>query len=130
MAKSIDDTVLDAALNILKTNADRIVICATQPTTYSQASTLVSGGGKRLAVKSITSGTWTGPADGDASGRKVTKNQETAVSIEESGTADHIAIIDDGASALLWVTTCTSQAVTAGNTATINAYKDEIADPT
>lgn len=127
MAKFVHDDVMDNGLSVFAT-ADKLIICEGQPTTYTQATTLKSGGGKRLAQQTIDSGDFTGPADGDSSGRKITVNQQTGITIEESGTADHVALVDDGASKLIAVTTMTSQAVTAANTATVNAWKDEIAD--
>lgn len=47
---------------------------------------------------------------------------------DASGTVTHVAICT--ASALLYVTTCTSQAVTSGNTVNVGALDVEIADPT
>jgi hypothetical protein len=67
-------------------------------------------------------------ANGDTNGRKVTVAQKSAVPIDASGTATHVAICD-GSNVLL-VTTCTSQALTSGGTVTIPTFKCETADPT
>jgi hypothetical protein len=48
--------------------------------------------------------------------------------VDTSGTATHVALCD--ATRLLYVTTCTSQALTSGNTVNIPAWDIEIADPT
>ncbi len=123
MAKIVDDSVLDGALNIIKNNVTGISVCSTQPTTRTEAITTYM-----LATKTITSTDCTGPVNGDVSGRKLTLNQQATITITNSGTAQHIALTS--ATTLLYVTTCTSQALTSGNTVTIPAWKIEIADPT
>jgi len=122
MAKSIHDDVLDAALDAIAA-ADEIVVCSAQPTTYVEAHTTYM-----LANHTLTSGDFTN-ANGDTSGRKVTVAQQADITITNSGTATHVALTDTGNAKLLLVTTCTSQSLTSGNTVTIPAFKDEIADP-
>lgn len=134
MAKFLHDDVIDAALAVLQ-GGDRQTICTGQPTTYTQATEPKSGTG--FVLGEVVGGpAFTGPANGDTSGRKVTVDQKTGVVIDESarsGTegyqADHIAIAIDTGTKLLAVTTFAAQDVTAGNTATINAFKLEIQDP-
>jgi hypothetical protein len=121
MAKSVADAVLDAALNVIKTTGVLVTVCNAEPTTYAQASATY-----KLADVVSASGDFT-IANGDTSGRKVTVGQFAAVPVDTTGTATHIAICSG--SALLYVTTCTSQALTSGNTVTIPAWKIEIADP-
>lgn len=123
MAKLVDDSVLDAALNVIKNNGTAICICAAQPTTRAEATTTYM-----LAARAITGADFTGPTNGDTSGRKLTVNQEAALSVQNSGNAQHIAVVSD--TTLLYVTTCTAQQLTAGNTATIPAWDIEFADPT
>ncbi len=125
MAKIVHDDVFDGALNIIKNNATRICVCSTQPTTYAEATSTY-----KLAIKTITSSDFTGPANGDVSGRKLTSNAQSGLTVDASGTAAHIALCDSANSKLLYVTTCTSQALTAGNTTNIPAWDVEIADPT
>lgn len=126
MGKLVDDTVLDGALNIIKNNATQLSVCADTPTTYSNATT---AGAFRLALKTgLTSGDYTGPAD-DTSGRKLTVNAQSAISVSNSGTATHVALCGTAAT-LYYVTTCTSQALTAGNTVTVPLWKINIPDPT
>jgi len=123
MAKSVHNDILDAALNYIKNNATRICVDSTEPTTYTQAETTYM-----LVIKTISSSDFTGPADGDTSGRKVTSNQHTDVTITNSGTAAHIAFTVAG-SKLLFVTTCSNQALVATNKVTVPAWDIEIADP-
>jgi hypothetical protein len=101
-----------------------MALCSQAPTTYAEATSTYM-----LVLKTgLTSGSFTGPVNGDSSGRKLTKNAENGVSVTNTGTATHIALCSG--SVLLLVDTITSQVVTAGNTANIAAYKYEIADPT
>lgn len=124
MGKIAHDDVLDGSLNIIKNNATRVCVCSTQPTTYAEAITTY-----KLAIKTISSSDFTGPAD-DTSGRKLTSVQHSAITVDASGDAQHIAYCDSANSKLLLVTTCTLQTLTAGNTVTIPAWKDNIQDPT
>jgi hypothetical protein len=125
MGKLVHDNVLDGALNILKNGGTQLCVCSTQPTTYTEATVTYM-----LAIKSdLTSGSYTGPGDGDTNGRKLTVNQQATIEVINTGNAQHIAIcdVDDR---LLYVTTCTAQVLTDGNTVTIPAWDIEIADPT
>lgn len=124
MGKSVHDDVLDGALNILKNNATRLTVCSSQPTTYTEGNATFA-----LADVTIDSTDFTN-ANGDTSGRKTTIATQTAFPVDSSGTAQHIALLDVANSKLLYVTTCTSQALTAGNTVTTPAWDIEIADPT
>lgn len=123
MAKTISDTVLDAALNYLKNNVTRVAVCSSQPTTYTEGLTTY-----KLAIATVAASDLT-VAD-DTSGRKVTAAAKSGVTIDSSGTATHIAWLDVSNTALLFVTTCTSQALVAGGTVDIPAHKYNIQDPT
>ncbi len=121
MAKIVHNDVLDAALNEIAT-ATLMTACSAQPTTRTEAVTTYA-----LADIALTGADFTN-ADGDTNGRKVTIAQQTGVTVDTTGTANHVALVD--ATVLLYVTTCTSQSLTATNTMTFNAWKVEIADPT
>lgn len=127
MAKFLADSALDALLARLDL-CDKATICEGQPATYAAATT-APGTGNKLGEVAIDSGDFT-KANGDTSGRKSTFAQQTGVSIATSSAtaADHLALVDDGGSELILVTTITAQPVTAGNTATINSFKLEVAD--
>lgn len=121
MGKSVHNDVLDAALTEIATSTI-MTVCSQQPTTRTEAVTTYA-----LADVTVSSGDFT-IADGDTSGRKTTVAQQTGVTIDASGTGNHVALCDG--SVLLYVTTCTSQALSTGNTMTFNAWDIEIADPT
>ena len=125
MAKSVHDDVLDGALNIVKNNATRQVACSAEPTTYTEGNATYA-----LADITVASGDFTA-ANGSTSGRKLTVGAKTGALIDASGTATHIALLDVTGAKLLYVTTCTNQALTANGSNTVNfpSWKFEIADP-
>jgi len=120
VAKKADDTVLDGLLNIID-NATRMVVTSAEPANFAGIAAVA------LADVVIDTGDFT-DANGDTNGRKVTIGAQTGVTIDSSGTATHVCL-DDG-STLLFVTTCTSQALTAAGTVDIPAFDIEVADPT
>lgn len=122
MAKSVHNDVLDGAFDVLD-QADIMTVCNAEPTTRTEAITTF-----KLADVVMTPNTDYTKADGDSSGRKCTVAAKSAVPVDSSGTATHVALCD--ATRLLYVTTCTSQALTSGNTVNFPAWKVEIADPT
>ena len=128
MAKSVNDDVLDAALDEIINNADTRVACEGEPSTYADATTDKGNGGNALGETTITAGDFS-KSDGDTSGRKLTVPQQTGVSVDVDGTVDHEAIVDDTQSRLLHVTTTTSQSVTTGGTMTLDSRDEEIEDP-
>lgn len=121
MGKSVDNDVLDGALNIIKNNCNLMTVCSAQPTTRAEAVSTYA-----LADVAMASGDFT-IGDGDSSGRKVTVAAQAGVPVDVTGTATHVALVDG--TRLLYVTTCTSQALTSGNTVDFPAWKIEISDP-
>ena len=126
MAKIVHDDVLDGALNTIKNNCTKMTACSTQPTTYAEGNATYA-----LADATMASGDFTN-AIGDSSGRKTTVAAKSSILIDTSGTATHVALLDVSNSKLLYVTTCTSQALTANGSNTVNfpAWDIEIGDPT
>lgn len=122
MAKSVHNDVLDGATGVIKTNCNLMTACSAQPLTRTEAVTTYA-----LADIAMASGDFT-QADGDTNGRKVTVGAKTAVPVDTTGDATHVALVD--ATRLLYVTTCTTQGLTQGNTVDFPAWDIEIADPT
>ena len=120
MGKSANDDVMDAALNEVAANANLMTACSAEPTTRTEAVTT-------FALADVVP-TFTGPVNGDTSGRKHTSDQKTGVTIDTTGTANHVAQVDG--TRLLYVTTCTPQALTTPGTVTFGAWDVEFADPT
>jgi hypothetical protein len=123
MAKVAPDAMIDASLAYVQA-CDLMVVCSAEPTSYADATATVD-----LADVALST-----PADlviaNDTSGRKITIAAKSAVAIDHSGTATHIALCKVGDTTLRYVTTCTSQALTSGGTVDLPAFKINIADPT
>jgi hypothetical protein len=128
MAKAVHDDVLDGALKVIKSNANLITVCTTQPTTRSQAIKKIASSGYKLASIATSASDYTIAAGASSNGRKVTVGAQNSVSVDSNGSAQHVAIVDG--TRLLLVTTCTKQALTAGNKVNIPAFTDTISDPT
>jgi hypothetical protein len=124
MAKATPDAVLDKILDEIAT-ATRMLACSAQPTTYTEANATYA-----LADVTLDSGDFA-KANGDTSGRKVTVAAQSSVLIDTTGTATHVALVRVSDSTLLYVTTCTSQSLTANGSNTVNfpAWDIEVADP-
>lgn len=120
MAKWANDLVMDAALDFIA--AGNIMnICNAQPANRTEATTTYN-----LATRALNANDFA-KADGDTNGRKVTVAAQNNISVGANGNATHVAI--SNATLLLLVTTCTTQTLTSGNTVSVPAWKDEIADP-
>lgn len=125
MAKFLLDEVLDQSLQEIALG-DLLTVCATQPTTRTEAVTTFA-----LADVALTPGDGNGDftiANGDTNGRKVTVTAKNSIPVDTSGNADHAAITD--ATRLLLVTTAASTvAITSGGTVSTSAFKVETSDP-
>jgi hypothetical protein len=120
MGKATPDAILDAMFDAISAAVTTMIVCSGEPANFAGISAVA------LADVAFSSSDLT-KANGDTSGRKVTTTQKSAVTIDSSGTATHVVLASG--SVLLYVTTCTSQALTAAGTVTIPAWKIEIADP-
>jgi hypothetical protein len=140
MAKNVHDNMLDAALNYLKSNGNRLVVLSAEPTgasAYTNAQTDYDSSGYRLAEATISASDFTGPANGDTSGRKIAVNAQSSMSINgvaSSANATHVAVVKNSSSAssqmVIYTTTCTSQSLTGGNKVNTPAWDVELRDPT
>lgn len=121
------NTVLDDGLSVLGTVAglaDKLYICSTEPTTYTEAITTYALGhdNGNLVISA--------PADRGGGGREVTITAlDNNGLVTADGTVLWYAIVDDGGTDLLAVGPVTSQAVTNGNTFSLNELKIGIPDP-
>lgn len=133
MGKRVNTEVLDKLLDVFKTGSGTVgpctrqTACSAEPTTYTEGNATYA-----LADVTLASGDFT-IGNGDGGGttpRKVTIGAKSGVTVDTSGTATHVALLDVTNSKLLEVTTCTSQALTSGNTVNFPAYDIEIGAPT
>lgn len=114
------DNVYDNGLNYLTTNQDRIDITSQEATTYTEATSTYT-----LGNDTVTTGS---PQDGVTDGRRVVVPAITAGSVTATGTAADWAGTD-GTSELLSTGDLTaSQAVTSGNTFTLDAISQTLRD--
>ena len=120
---SLSDTVLDAALNSIKNNCENLYITNAIATTFAEASSTFMLGTK-------ASPAFTGPAAGDASGRKVTVDAITDGTVSSTDDATHWALCDNSESELQAAGALSAtESVTDGNTFTLTAFDIEIPDP-
>lgn len=121
MPKTAPDAVMDAAFDYID-QADVMHVCSTLDGTPTYAEITTAS----LANVAMTPNTDFTKAAGDTSGRKVTVAAKSGVSVTASGTANHIALVTVSGTVVRYVTTCTSQALTSGNTVNIPAWDIEI----
>lgn len=86
---SLNDAVLDAALDYIADNCDRVDICSTEPTTYAEATSTYTLG-NYTPTAGAGNGDWT-IANGDTSGRKLTLGAQTGNNATGTGTGAYIA---------------------------------------
>ncbi|NOZ43303.1 MAG: hypothetical protein GXP02_09110 [Alphaproteobacteria bacterium] len=125
MVKTVDNSVLDAALNDIKTKCTLMTACAGQPLSFTAAN---SGGANYLAGVAMAATDFT-VGNGVTSGRKVAVASKSGITVTTTGTGDHIALLDTVGGVLLYVTTAIALGLTSGSTLTLGAWNIEIADP-
>ena len=112
----IADRVLDLGLNVLSTEANRLDICSSEPTTFAAATTTASLGSKT----SLSVGN---PESRTPDGRKVRVAQITDGTLVSKDEATHYAVSDTVNSRLLATGSLSApQVVTSGNTFTLAAF--------
>ena len=122
VTKYQNDDMLDAAFDWVRAIVTTMSICTASPTTFAEAFTTNALALVDMASTDITT------TPGDTSGRKMHVGSETGLSVVTTGAAEHIALVDSDGSTLLFVTGCTTQQLTTGNTVNIPAWDDEILD--
>ena len=120
---TLNDRVLDNGLTVLDTEANRVDICSSEPTTYAAAtSTLTLGNETSISISA--------PADASPNGRKVTLADITGASVTGTGTATHYAITDTSNSRLLATGAfSTSQPVISGDKFSLASSDIRLPDP-
>lgn len=120
---ALNDRVLDNGLAVLQGEANRVDICSSEPSTYSDATSVLTLGNK-------TSITISAPSDASPNGRKVTMSAISGASVTATGTATHYAISDTGNSRLLATGAfSTSQPVISGDKFSLASSDIRIPDP-
>lgn len=116
----INDEVFDQGLDYADTNGTRIDICSSEPASYA-------------AVAGVSLGNKTGlntgaTQNGATNGRRVIVPAITDGSVTGTGTATHWALTDGAAILVATGALSASQAVTSGNSFTLDAISITIAD--
>ena len=119
----IYDEAFDSGIDNLDTLGTRIDICSSEPTTYALATTdaSVSLGNKTGLNTGV-------PEDGATDGRRVIVPAITDGTVTETATATHWALTDNTSILLATGLLSSSQAVTDGNTFTLDAISITIRD--
>lgn len=123
MAKYLPDAIIDGMLGYIRSRLTGLSVCSTQPTTYTEAYTTYA-----LAKQTGLTSTDLTLGNGDVSGRKIAMAAKNGLSVTTTGTAAHVAWWGSTGSTLLLVTTCTTQALTTGNTVNVPTHDFEIRD--
>lgn len=123
MGKVAPDATIDSMFDYID-QCNIMHVCSAEPANYAGIAAV------SLADVALTPDTDFTKANGDTNGRKVTIAAKSGVTVDNSGTATHVVIARTNDSTMRYVTTCTSQALTAGNTVNIPAWDIEVADPT
>lgn len=120
---TLDNRVFDNGLTILDTEANKVLVTSQEAGTYTEANaTYALGNSTSLSIGA--------PADRSGGGRKVAVASITDGSVSATGTATHYALVDTNNSRLLATGALTaSQAVTSGNTFTLATFDIGIPDP-
>ena len=120
---TLNNRVFDNGLTVLDTEANKVLVTSQEASTYAEAnSTYALGNSTSLSIGA--------PADRSGGGRKVAVASITDGSVTGTGTATHYALVDTNNSRLLATGALTaSQAVTSGNTFTLATFDIGIPDP-
>lgn len=117
----INDEVFDQGLDYADANGTRIDICTQEPTSYAEATSTYTKGNKTGLNTGATQ-------NGASNGRRVIVPAITDGTVTGSGTVTHWALTDGSAVLIATGALTASQAVTSGNTFTLDAISITIAD--
>ena len=123
MGKLVHDDVLDGALGIGRNNGTKMVAGSAEPGSF-----IAANGSLKLAEVPMSAGDFT-IGNGVQSGRRGVVAEKSGGVVTGTGTANHVALLDVANSRVLYVTTCTAQSLTAGQTVTFGSWDVEINDP-
>lgn len=119
MGKSVPDAIQDLMLD--EVEGTKIHICSAEPANYAGIAALM------LAEQTVVGSHV--KANGASTGRKTTCPAQTAISITNTGSANHV-VLSDGSANIKRITTCSAQSLTSGGTVDTNAFAHTVTDPT
>jgi len=118
---SINPEVFDQGLDYADTNGTRIDICTTEPTTYTEATSTYTLGSANVDVGATSAGS--------TDGRRVLVPAVAAGNVTVNGSAAFWGLTDNSGELIAAGALSAVQAVTSGNTFTLNAIAITIRDP-
>jgi hypothetical protein len=120
--RRVSDNAIDAQLQYIIDNAERIVVLDADPVDYAGVSAA------QLAEIAVDSGDFS-LGDGDISGRKLVVAAQTAVDATATGTGNHVAIVDDTGMELLLLVEMPNVNITISIDTNIASFAYEVRDP-
>jgi len=128
-SKAAPDATLDAFLAKIAT-ATKMSVCSGASNPADHTAVLAATLATVAMTAGLGNGDYTAADDGTgALGRKVTTTAKNGVSVTATGDATCI-VLEDASNNIIYITTCTTQTLTSGNTVNIPAWKIQIGDPT
>ena len=115
----IDDPALDLILDEIVADADRLVLCSAEPTTYGEATTI---GAVMLGAVTISGPDFTKQDSAVGVGREIVVAAKTIVSADAGGAITHYAIVDDTAQRIWVQSASASGAAVVGETINIASF--------
>jgi hypothetical protein len=116
MAKKFGFSAAAASLAYIRDNASVMMICASAPQSYSAAANQPN----KIVSANVSGADFT-VASG-ASGPTLTVGAKNSQAIEGSGSGTHVALVSTSATRLLYVTNCSAQVLSSGNTVNIGSW--------
>ena len=123
MAKQAPAATLDSMLDYVA-GSNSMVVLTSEPANFAAVAAAT------LATVAMAGGDFVKAAGTGTGARQVTVGAKSGVSVSATGTATHIALVNTTGSTLRYVTTCTSQGLTSGNTVNIPAWVINMTQPT
>lgn len=122
MGKAAPNNTIDTELSYIA-GSDTLYVCSAEPANFAGIAAVA------LADVAVDSGDFA-IADHAGGGRQVTVAAQSGVPVDASGNATHVVLANAAGSTLRYVTTCTSQALVAGNTVNVPSWVISVGDPT
>ena len=123
MAKSANNLFFSEGLDGVTNSVNQMHICSQEPTTYTEATSTFSLGSVSMAPADMPQ------SDGSPSGRKITVAAKT-INGSATGTGNHMALVETGATTLWIVTTVPNVGITTGVDQPFNSWTITILDTT
>lgn len=118
----ITDSALDALLNYIDTNGEKLHICSAEPANYAGVAGVTLGNKTSPAIAA--------PSDRSPNGREIVVAAISDGSVTGTGTATHWCIVKDSATSELLAAgaLASSQGVSSGNTFTLTQFAIGVPD--